>query len=220
MHLHSNPIATRAFLLIATLFLLVSCNVGTMPLPTDSTFIDNQYDNTYFKFKVEIPHTWYSADEETMRAISNVGKDMLFGDDKNMEASINAAQKNTYRLLQIFMVAPGTPIDYYNSNISFVAERVKHLPGIKTGKDYLLNSKQVLNSGQVHFVIDEEIHKRNIGGQNFYCMNTSIVLMNQEIEQTYFAMYRDGIILAFVVSYSGEEQKATIEKSINSISFY
>jgi len=220
MKIKYNPISSKFLILIIIISVLISCSGNSKDLPSEATFKDNIYNNKFFRFQFTLPEGWHIANKETMDSISETGKEIIAGDDENLEKSIEVAQKNIYNLIQAFQVAPGTPLDYYNSNISCIAEKVSQFPGIKSGKDYLLNAKQLINFGQLKFTIDDKIQKVSISGMDFYNMNTFITIMDYEIKQEYYALYQDDFILAFVIGYSGLEQQEVMHKIINKIKFY
>jgi len=210
----------KTLFLVLTLILLTNCSENSTPSGGDSTSDANIYDNKYFSFQIKIPDNWFSTDEKTMAEIGEAGKDMLAGDDKNMRAGIEAAQKNVYNLFQAFQVAPGTPGDFYNSNISCVAERVSNTPGIKSGADYLLNAKKLLQSGQMEIYFDDEIIKQTISGRDFYILSATIPVQGTNVKQKYYTTLEKGFILAFVASYVGNEQQEIIQNTMSSINFY
>lgn len=221
MHLINKRSSIKLLPLIILIAFLVGCSDNPNKLPTsNATLQDNVYNNTFFGFNITIPNGWYSVNKETMAAISDRGKDMIAGEDKNLEASIEAAQKNVFNLFQAFEVAPGTPIEFFNSNISCVAERVGYLPGIKTGKDYLLNAKQLMESGQIKIMFSEEINSFNVAGKDFYILSGVVPVATKEIKLEMYATFIDDFILAFAVNYLDSNQQKATQESINSINFY
>ncbi|MBU0729066.1 MAG: hypothetical protein KKE17_01280 [Proteobacteria bacterium] len=210
----------RFFLFILLLLLFSGCSEKPAGSPDTATLVGNVYDNTYFKFKIELPENWYTVDQETMKAIAKTGQDIIAGDDKNMEASLQAAEKNVYNLFQTFMVAPGTPVDFFNPSITGVAEKVSHLPGIKTGKEYLQNVKMLLNSGQINIDIDEEIQQIDLDGREFYRLNAVLLLGGKTIQQKYYTAIINRHALGFVISYAGTDQYEPLERAIEAITFY
>ncbi len=210
----------RSVFIPAIIALLAGCSEKPELLPNEATVTNNLYDNQFFRFQINIPQNWHFASEEAMKEVADSGKEMIAGDDENMKASLKALEKNVYNLFQVFAVAPGTPVQFYNSNMSCVAEKVGHLPGIKTGREYLLNVKEMLNSGKVTVIFDKEIQQRSLGGRGFYCMKAAVPVMGKEIKQQYFATKHDDFILGIVVSFFGSRDEATIQQALNSINFY
>lgn len=213
-----HKIVGITLLTVAFLFLNQACSKKTAPQPDDGQITNNLYKNTFFNFQLQLPNQWYSADQTTMNAIGDRGRDVIAGDDKNMEASLKAAQKNTYNLFMASKVAPGTPIEF-NPSITCVAERTSTAPGVKTGKDYLFHVKNILNNGQFKVTFNEDIVPRNIGGKEFFILKAEISLMKQTIKQEYYATMLNGFALAFVANYSGDEEYSLIQQSINSMQF-
>src|SRR5204863_6276705 len=99
------------------------------------------YTNKYFEFTIAIPKDWQVQDNETQKELMNQGENLISGDDKNLKAMIDASELNTLNLISIFHYPVGAAVESNPSFIS-IAEKVEHYPGIKTGKDYLLNAKK------------------------------------------------------------------------------
>jgi len=207
---------------VASLLLLVmpGCTSEPKVMPDAAVVTNNSYDNTYFKFRINLPEGWNALDKETVKELNDVGKKMASGDDKNLESAIEASQKNSYNLFSYFQLPPGTPNVDYNANISCVAERVAHLPGIKTGSDYLENVKMMFGKSQIKADFDPEMKHHVFGQGEMYSIDVVINMMGHEVYQSYYSTVKNGYALAFVVSHADPEQKAEVDKSLASVVFY
>ena len=90
---------------------------------------------------ITIPSDWSIQDNQAKQQIASAGQKMLSGDDKNLQAIVKASELQSLNLFIIFEHPLGTPVPF-NLNISCVAERVSHMPGIREGKDYHFHAKK------------------------------------------------------------------------------
>ena len=74
----------------------------------------------------------------------------------------------TINLLTVFKHPLDVP---FNPNIICVAERVDHIPEIKNGKDYLFQSRKLLETGQMKVSFPREIYTESFGGREFGVMH-------------------------------------------------
>jgi hypothetical protein len=180
---------------------------------------NNIYTNSFFNFEIAIPENWTILSKEQQNNMQKTGRKLIAGDDENLNAIIKASEVNTAYLLSTMQYEQGTAVEY-NPGIAIVAENTKNFPGIKTGSDYLFQSRKFLESSQLKYdYIDKEFTKVTINGTDYYAMNASIKYMNLDIKQTFYAIVKKGFSIAIIISYVSDEQKATLLKSINSMKF-
>jgi len=210
-----NLIAIALFTLLA-----VSCSNDSQPKDFDyGTVENNTYQNSFFDFKIDLPTDWVVQTREQLENLAEVGKELVAGDNKNMKAAIKASEINSANLLAVFKYEVGAAVDY-NPNFMLVAENLKNAPGIKTGSDYLFQTRKLLKQAQVQYSsIDEEFKKEMINGQEFYLMNASIDYLGLSINQAYYSTIKDGFCVSAIISFADDKQKMDLEKVINSISF-
>lgn len=206
-------------LLILTV-LTFSCNSNGKPKDFDYGKVeDSKYLNSFFGFEIELPADWVVQTKEQTENIAKMGKKLVAGDDKNMKAVIKASEINSANLLAVFKYEVGAAVDY-NPNFMLVAENLKNAPGIKTGSDYLFQSRKLLKQSQMQYeYIDEEFKKEVINNQEFYLMNCSINYMGLNIKQKYYSTIQNGFCLSAIISFIDDEQKNDLEKIINSMEF-
>ena len=58
----------------------------------------------------------------------------------------------------------GKPVDF-NPSILCIAEQVRHMPGIKRVKDYLLQGKKLLESSPMEISFAEDTYTEKLGGK-------------------------------------------------------
>jgi len=206
--------------ILILMVLTLSCNTNNKPKDFDYGKVENhKYLNSYFGFEVQLPAEWVVQTKEQMENLSNKGKEMVAGDDKNMKAIINASEINTANLLSVFKYEVGSAVDY-NPNFMIVAENLNNAPGIKTGSDYLFQSRKlILQSKMQYDYLDEVFKKEVINNQEFYLMNAAISYMGQSIKQVYYSTILNGFSLSAIITFTNEEQEADLKKIINSMKF-
>lgn len=207
-----------AVLLLTILF--SGCKVETTPDNFDYGKVEgHKYVNSYFDLEMDVPADWFVQSQEQMDNITKVGKDMVAGDDENMKAIVKASDVNTANLLGVFQHEYGSAVAF-NPNFLVVAENVKAAPGIRTGSDYLFQSRRLLTQSQFQYDrIDESFEKETINGTDFYKMNAEVSLMGITIRQIYYSTILKGFSFNVIISYSSDEQKDALLKVINSMTF-
>lgn len=209
--------------IIAVLFfaiLISGCKVETTPDNFDYGKVEgNKYVNSYFDLEMDVPADWFVQSQEQMDNITRVGKDMVAGDDENMKAIVKASDVNTANLLGVFQHEYGSAVQF-NPNFLVIAENVKAAPGMRTGSDYLFQSRRLLTQSQFQYDrIDESFEKETINGTDFYKMNAEVSLMGITIRQIYYSAILKGFSFNVIISYSSDEQKDALLKVINSMTF-
>lgn len=209
------------FILILILSItFISCYQNEKNQKFDYGHIENnKYINSFFGLEITIPDNWIIQTKEQTDNLSKRGKDLVVGDNKNLKAAFDASEINTANLLAVFQYEVGTPVEY-NPGLVLVAENLKNAPGIKNGSDYLFQSKKLLKQSQLQYdYIDDKFEKEIINNQEFYTMNCSISYMGININQKYYSTIINGFSLGAIISFVNDEQKASLEKTINTINF-
>ena len=176
------------------------------------------YQNEYFGLTVTLPSKWSVQDQESQQHLMKTGQKMLAGDDKNIKAAMKASEMQTVNLFAAFEQPIGSPVPF-NANIICVAEQVRQMPGIKRGKDYLYHTKKLLESGQVAISFPSEITTESLGGRSFDVLQAEISMKGQKIRQKYYVAVMKDYALAFIVSFTTDEQESTLQGVLKSMSF-
>jgi len=212
----------RYLVIIGISFLLTAQILACKELfgsSVDSGGIDGQiYSNKYFGFSLMVPDNWYALDKNGMVAVSEEGSRMVAGDDKNLKAAVKAGEKNTVNLIMAYEHPPGKPVDF-NPSIGCVAEKVSHLPGLKSGRDYLLNMKRFMRMSQVRMSFAEEIEAVDIDGVEFDLLYAEASVGPMTVSQEYYTSIRKGYALSFVISYIDDEQHSNLQETLDSVRF-
>jgi len=209
--------------LIGLLFLAIftiSCSNSNKPKDFDyGSVVNNKYTNSFFDMEISLPSDWVVQTKEQTENLVKQGKEIVAGDDKNLKAVLNASEINSANLMVMFQFEVGAAVEY-NPNFMLVAENIKNFPGIKNGSDYLYQARKLIVRSQLQYdSIDEEFTKVTINNTEFYTMNAILNVSDVGIRQTYYSTILNGFCISAIISYINDEQKAELEKVINSISF-
>ena len=214
----------KTYIQFVTLSLLFTVSFGCKTDGGQSGFdygkVENgKYVNAFFDFEMTIPVGWSVQSREQTENLSKIGKDMLTGGDENMKTAIDASQISSANLLAVFKHDLRTAVQY-NPNIMVIVENLKNAPDIKTGADYLTNTRNFLKQSQMkHDHIDEAFQQKTIGGAEFYVMNVVVNYGGIQIHQTYYATIQKGFGLVATIAYLNDNEKIELQKAVNSMSF-
>jgi hypothetical protein len=201
-------------------FLIINSNAADITKNFDyGKVVHNKYINSFFEMEMELYPDWIIQTKEQTEQIAELGKDLLAGDNKNLEAIIEASEVNTANLLAVFKYEQGSPVEF-NPSVMVVAENLQNFPGIKSGRDYLFQTKKLLQQSQLKYEYhDKEFRKETINNQGFYLMNLSINF-GLEIHQTYYSTIKNGFSISVIITYSDDLQKNELENLIKTIRFH
>jgi hypothetical protein len=172
------------------------------------TVHDGTYVNPHFDFKFTYPKDWTVHGKETDERMRELGKEMVANSGAGTKESLDVALKSTYTLLTVFRHPIGTPGITSNPAILIIAEKVSHAPGIKTGKDYLLNVREVMKRTGAQLLLDEP-KECNFDGRQFFRDDFVVDVNGVKITQYYFAHVMKGYALVFL--FTGIDQKVVDE---------
>jgi hypothetical protein len=200
--------------------ILNGCSDQDKPKNFDYGHVENgKYVNSYFNFEITLPTGWFVQTKEQMDEMTNSGQDLIAGDDSKMKAVFEASKVNVANLLSVFQFEQGAPVEY-NPCFSLVAENIKKFPGIKTGSDYLFQTRKILEQSQIKYDhIDKEFSKEVINGTDFYKMNAEIEYTGLNIKQIYYSAIIKGFSFNLIISYINDQQEQDLLKAVNSMKF-
>lgn len=213
--------ATRAcvpILAALCLAVLLGCGGKASDGIDFGSFQGSTYTNEYFAMSLTIPEGWSVQTHESLQQMAKVGGQVIAGDDQNLQASMRAAELQTVNLFAAFERPVGTPVPY-NPSIVAVAEHVSHMPGIKSGKDYLYHARQLLEAGQLKVTFLKEVPSVRLGGVEFHTMAVQLSMAGRTMTQQYYAAVMKGYALGFVISYVTDAQRTVMESALKTLTF-
>lgn len=205
---------------VFALFLITSCKVENTPDNFDYGKVEEgKYVNSYFDLEMTLPSDWSVQTQEQMENITKVGKDLVAGEDENMKAIVKASDVNTANLLAVFQYEYGSAVEF-NPNFMVIAENIKRAPGIRSGKDYLFQSRKLLTQSQFQYDrIDEDFEKEIIDGTEFYKMKTEVNVMGINVRQVYYSTILKDFSFNVIISFSSDAQREDLLRVVQSMVF-
>jgi len=180
------------------------------------TIENSVYKNEYFGLSLTVPDGWSVQDRAAQKHLQDMGNEVVSGNDRNLKKIIKASEMQTVSLLMAFKHPMGTPVDF-NPSIICLAERVRHMPGIKRGKDYHAHAKKLLQRGQLRVSFPKPISTEQVGGRDFDVMYTAMSVAGMKVRQKQYATIMKGYALAFALSYQTDAEEAELQKVLDSV---
>jgi len=212
----------KVFLFFAAIA-LTACNKAT-PIDEIEGFDfgrvrNDKYTNTYFNIELDVPKGWQVQDDEQKKQLMKEGGDIVFKDDEKMKAAIKTSSITTANLLTAFSNNPGDT--GFAHNIILLAENVEQHPTVVTGDIYLQSVSKILSNSKLEVIqMDRTFPKKVLNGKDYYEMNMVAHVEGMDVHQTYLITIDKGFAVGFIYSYVNDEQKAELEKTINTLKPY
>jgi hypothetical protein len=197
--------------------ILLLCFYANAQSPIDRGSVqDGTYINNGFGFTYTYPKDWTVHGDATNERIKEAGKQELVASGGLSKGTVEASMKNTHYLLTVFRHPLGTPGITFNPAVMIIAERVDHAPGIKNGKDYVLNTRAILKRTGAQ-VPDEEPTEHRFAGWQFFGDSYALEINGVPVIQSHFATIVKGYALLFI--FMGPDQKSVdeIAKSMETV---
>ena len=163
-------------------------------------FVDGVYSNTFFNLAIAIPEDWHVLDAEARSQLMRQGGKLMAGKNRNLKAALKKADLNSLNLLAAYEHAPGTPVTS-NPGIMIVAEKIKHMPGIKRGSDYHYHTKKMMRMSNINVTFPEEIYETSIDSVPFDVMEMQITMGHMRITQKQYVTIMNGYALLVGLTY-------------------
>lgn len=213
-----KPIKLLLTLALTSVFVLTACTKKASDEIDFGKITNDVYQNEFFGFSVTLPPEWSVQDDAATQEIKELGEEMLVGDDKKMQAATKAAALNTVYLLTAFEHPLGSPVEF-NPSFMSIAERVRNVPGIKEGKDYLFHVKKFLEASQMEIAFPKEIYTEEIDGVSFDVMELEMAMMGSVVTQRYYATIKKEYALSFVLSFASDENEENAKNILQTVRF-
>jgi hypothetical protein len=183
------------------------------------TFEAGNYSNSFFNLALSIPESWYVLDLESRLEIMRRGGDIVAGDNKSLKAVINAADLKSINLFTAYEHPPGAAVST-NPGLMLIAEKIKHAPGIKRGRDYHFHAKKLMKMSRMKISYPQEIYEKIIDGVSFDIMETQVTMgPGLIIHQKQYATVMKGYALLLALTYQDETGLGQLEEIVRTITF-
>lgn len=178
----------------------------------------NVYSNAYFNFTWDMGDTWAPMDNSIMDSLRHVTEEELAASDPELHKTMKAADVRTANLLTAVYQAPGE-FQLFSANINFVAENVRIAVSMKDGKDYLEAAQKYMDQMSYSMERKGDIYEQKVDDVKFHVMDVINHMGDGDIFQSYYAAIIHNFAFTFITTYVTEEQKAAMEKAIQSMKF-
>jgi len=206
------------YLLLMVILLLfnLGCSKQSEKAIDFGKFAGGTYSNTFFNLNVSIPDSWHVMDDESRIALMQRGKNIVAGDNKNLKATLNAANLKSLNLMTTSENPPGAPV---SSNPSFIliAENIKHAPGIKRGSDYHYHTKKMMGESALEVSFPRDIYEETIDGRTFDVFEIMLNMGNIKNYQKQYATIIKQYALLIVITYQDYEGLNKLEQILQTI---
>lgn len=208
----------KIFLLLA--FICYFINVKAQISGFDYGNIDGRtYSNQFFHCKLTVPEHWHVQTKTQNEELMQKGAEIVAGDNEHLKEVLDENLIRVANLLSVFKYKVGSNLSF-NANIVMIAENIKLAPSIKNGKDYLKESKKLLEKSELKYdYVSDEMELLNLGGKSFYAMHANKKIESSQINQIYFASIIRGFALTFVITYQNETDQEILSNILNSLEF-
>lgn len=159
---------------------------------------ERTYVNEAFDVAVDIPKDWHLS-KKLHKNLTEGASDMLAGDNKNMKGAYKSAMERMHTAFVAFRYPPGTP-GKSNPNVSMIIENVGHLPGIKSGKDYLLLMEENLNNSNMKVDFHGPPKDVSLGAVTFSSRNSTLKIGALKIAQTCYVKKSGACVMVITAS--------------------
>jgi len=167
---------------------------------------------------IAIPSDWNIQDSQAMQNLRDRGKKALDKDDKNLKAVIEASDFQTVSLFSVFRHPLGSPVPF-NPNLMCMAERVRHMPGIKRGKDYHFHTRKLLESS-LSVKFPKEIYTETLGGVEFDVLYSETTFDTILVKQKQYGTIMKGYALIIITTFADDAQEATLDEILKTLAFH
>jgi hypothetical protein len=213
-----RPKLLRCAQIIVLTLVLAGCEKKASDEIDFGTINNSIYKNNYFGMTVTLPSDWSIQSQEVQKRNLNTGEKILAGDDKNLGAVMKVSELKVVNLFSASKYPKGSPVPY-NPSIISLAENVRDLPGIKRGSDYHFHAKQLLQSGSLDVSFPKDIYTQSLGGIDFDIMEAEIHVRGIVVRQKYYATIMKGYAVSIIISFTTDEDEASLQKIVDTLKF-
>lgn len=179
---------------------------------------DNVYSNSYFNCTMKIPKGWVVRDEETTAQLHESVKKKFDETNQELKQALDASEINSANLLGISKFDLEAP-SASNPNMMIIAENISSNTGVKTGRDYLIAGKKLMQQTQINYEFLGEPKEEFINGKSFYVMNVIQHTGTADVRQRYYVTISNGFAFAIIEAYQNEKEDAFMHDYIYSLKF-
>ncbi len=176
------------------------------------------YKNNYFRLTVKVPEAWHVQDNETRKQLMAQGSRVAAGGNEKLRSSLDASALDSVNLLTVFEYPVGASVSY-NPVFVLMADKVRQFPGIKSGSDYLMSARALMERTKMAVTFNDGISSAGLGGVTFDTMGVQVKTPKQLVSQKYYATIKKGYALIAILSYTTDKELRDLNAILQSVSF-
>lgn len=205
----------RSVMVLVLLSVIASAQTST---PDSGSVSNGVYRSTYFEFSYTYPHDWVVHGDATNQRILELGKQRATSTKAISEPQADVLLKHTYQLLTVFEHALGTPGIVYDPSMQIIAEDVRPLPGIASGRDYLLNSMEMLKKMGCQLLQNDPVGIV-ISGHQFFRLDFKTPVKDVLVQQAMITTVSKGFAVSFGFTVGPDQDLEDVVRTIDSLKF-
>ncbi len=189
-------------LVLTVLLLLCFSTQPQTTVPDDAEIKNGVYYNAFFNFSFAYPKDWVVPDEALKKRLQDRANESA------VKSGNSAYMKDAYLLLTVSRQPLGTPSNRLNPSILVATEKISHVPGNPSAKDFLLGYRSVKLQMGLQSTLAEPVPFR-VPGFQFFRDDYAGTVNGVSIRQSTFVHFRKGYAIVF--TFTGEDEKAVVE---------
>ena len=217
-----------AVMLLSVLFILGCGGGGSQPYKCGK-FSDGTYTNSYFNLEIDVPESWYMADDEDKKAIvvetiESVAL-ALFGDspqtDVYIEEAVEQMKEEDWANLYLLYIAKYVP-EYWsggalgtNPTLVISANLLSEFSMYTSSIDMLNGIKQLMGAGATY----SDIYEESIYGVVFYVMDMTYDAEGMQITTRHYSTIQGEYELRIQINYSDLDALQELEAILATLRF-
>jgi hypothetical protein len=179
--------------------------------------VDNSvYTNEFFGLRLTLPTGWNVVANEVNDAALDVGKEIIKGVDKTVNAAVDKSIAKT-----VVLVAAGKhPFNTHGADPAMIQCGAERLSSVTmTSAAYMESNKKFLLNSSLKIKLVKDTYTETIGGVTFAVFDMEVVYGTMTVKQRYHATIRKGFALFIVTSYVLDEDFVTLSNILTSVKF-
>lgn len=204
--------------LLAVALCLAGCGRSANEKMDSGTVNHSVYKNNYLGMTITLPANWIVQSQQAQTRLYNAGMKLEAGNDKTLRSVMAASESRNVHLFAAFKYPLGSPVAY-NPSIISLAEYVRDYPGIRSGSDFNFQTKQQLEAGALNVSFPKPTYSISLGGTDFNVMDVEIHMRGKVIDQKYYSTIMKGYALNFIISYTTDEEEASLQQILDTVKF-
>lgn len=179
------------------------------------TYDGNVYKNDFFGMSLTIPEEWTLADEEEIKELTKLGREMIAAEDQSINKILELADLTT-----IYFLVASNDDPFNPASVVVLAEKLNFTQNIRDEEVYLEVLKESMGTYlpiEPHF--NKDIYTEPIGDREFYVLEVETDVGIMSVSQKYYIKIIDNYVLTFITTFIDDESGEVIEEILKNVEF-